>query len=115
MEIATSTSSLFLPTTRPLRDSSASLSFFKRTCFSKLATSLCLACSSKNESVSIIKKNKNKFYNYTSSDNLAAAARPFSNLLARSRTDKRFCCSNNWAVSLAMTSFINFPSSFPVL
>ena len=46
MAIASSTSSLFLPATRPLKDSSASRSFFKRTCFSKEAASLSLACNS---------------------------------------------------------------------
>lgn len=43
IEIASATSSLFLPATRPFKDSSASRSFFKRTCFSSEAASLSLA------------------------------------------------------------------------
>jgi hypothetical protein len=43
IEMAFSTSSLFRPAIRPLKDSRASLSFFKRTCPSKEATSLSFA------------------------------------------------------------------------
>jgi hypothetical protein len=52
MAIASSTSSLFLPATRPFNDSSASLSFFNRTCFSNEAASLSLACNPKMKSLS---------------------------------------------------------------
>lgn len=50
----------------------------------------------------------------TSSANLAAAVKFLSNLLARSRTDSRLCCSVNWAVSCSTTSFNDKPllSSF---
>jgi hypothetical protein len=51
MAIASSTSSLFLPATRPFNDSSASLSFFNRTCFSNEAASLSLACNQKLNSL----------------------------------------------------------------
>uniref|UniRef100_A0A7C9CGI8 Uncharacterized protein n=1 Tax=Opuntia streptacantha TaxID=393608 RepID=A0A7C9CGI8_OPUST len=67
---------------RPLKDSRASLSFFKRTCPSKEAVSRSLA----------------------SSDSLAAEAKFLSNLLARSLTERRLCCSASWAVSWATTS-----------
>lgn len=43
IEIAFSTSSLFRPAKRPLKCSNASLSFFRRTCPSKEATSLSFA------------------------------------------------------------------------
>lgn len=56
--IASSTSSLFLPATRPLKDSSASLSFFRRTCFSNDAASLSLACISPSEKKRKEKKKK---------------------------------------------------------
>lgn len=48
---ASSTSSLFLPATRPLKASSASLSFFRSTCFSHEAASLSLACIQGNKNV----------------------------------------------------------------
>lgn len=50
----------------------------------------------------------------TSSANLAAAVKFLSNLLARSRTDRRLCCSDNWTVSFSTTSFKDKPllSSF---
>jgi len=49
IDMAFSTSSLFRPAIRPLNDSRASLSFFKRTCPSKEATSLSFAWKSEKQ------------------------------------------------------------------